>query len=102
MGKQRKGEFQEKRFAQRKKGPPGKPIFKKKQKFEKKPKPEKPSISEIEAKRDQIKEERAAKQKELKEKRTQRQKVMSKKTKKGQPVMKDRIEYLLKKIQESQ
>ncbi|XP_037905442.1 thyroid transcription factor 1-associated protein 26, partial [Hermetia illucens] len=54
------------------------------------------------AKRDQIKEERAAKQKELKEKRTQRQKVMSKKTKKGQPVMKDRIEYLLKKIQESQ
>ncbi|CAD7082193.1 unnamed protein product [Hermetia illucens] len=50
MGKQRKGEFQEKRFAQRKKGPPGKPIFKKKQKFEKKPKPEKPSISEIEGK----------------------------------------------------
>ncbi|KAL5293169.1 hypothetical protein ACFFRR_011751 [Megaselia abdita] len=44
----------------------------------------------------------AEKQKKLaKQKRLERTKMISKRTKSGQPLMKDRIEFLLKQIQES-
>uniref|UniRef100_T1H5R1 Uncharacterized protein n=1 Tax=Megaselia scalaris TaxID=36166 RepID=T1H5R1_MEGSC len=36
-----------------------------------------------------------------KQKRLERTKMISKRTKKGQPLMKDRIEFLLKQIQDS-
>ncbi|KAH8384076.1 hypothetical protein KR009_012003 [Drosophila setifemur] len=87
-----------------------KPNFK--GKYKPKPKADKPNKPEIRkmqrqqkaeaaaAEREKIKAEKDAKIKAYKQQRLERTKAISKKTQKGQPLMKDRMQLLLKQIEE--
>ncbi|XP_017131722.1 thyroid transcription factor 1-associated protein 26 [Drosophila elegans] len=87
-----------------------KPYFKNKNK--QKPKTDKPNKPEIRnlkrqekasqeaAEREKVRAERDARIKAYKHKRLEKTKAISKKTQKGQPLMKDRMQLLLKQIEE--
>ncbi|XP_017859296.1 PREDICTED: thyroid transcription factor 1-associated protein 26 [Drosophila arizonae] len=85
-----------------------KPNFKKKQqKSDKKPnKPEirnmirKQKAAAAQAEREKIKAEKEARIKAYKKQRLEKTKVISKRTQRGQPLMKDRMQLLLKQIEE--
>ncbi|EDV44128.1 uncharacterized protein Dana_GF16184 [Drosophila ananassae] len=87
-----------------------KPNFKSKNKSKPKDdKPNKPEIRKMQrqqkaaqasAEREKIKAEKDAKIKIYKQQRLERTKAISKKTQRGQPLMKDRMQLLLKQIEE--
>ncbi|XP_017008861.2 thyroid transcription factor 1-associated protein 26 [Drosophila takahashii] len=87
-----------------------KPYFKKKnQQKGKDDKPNKPEIrnmkrqekaSQEKAEREKVRAERDAQIKAYKKKRLEKTKAISKRTQKGQPLMKDRMQLLLKQIEE--
>ncbi|KAH8334707.1 hypothetical protein KR074_004578 [Drosophila pseudoananassae] len=87
-----------------------KPNFKSKNKSKpREDKPNKPEIRKIQrqqkaaqaaAEREKVKAEKDAKIKIYKQNRLERTKAISKKTQRGQPLMKDRMQLLLKQIEE--
>lgn len=56
--------------------------------------------AELEKQREQAKTEKEQRIAQYKKKRLEKMKIISKRTNKGQPLMKDRIQYLLKQIEQ--